>query len=63
MFQTAEPAECVSIRQAAGAGEELSLVEHPLCARNRVLELILIAVGVMGNIFSFTETETEAEGG
>ena len=53
----------MSAFQAAGASEELRLVEHQLCARNRVIELIFTAVGVMGNIFSCTETETEAKGG
>lgn len=61
MFMTAEPAEDVSLRQAAGAGKELSLVEHQLCVRNPVIELILTAVGVTGNIFSFTKTEAERD--
>lgn len=45
MFETTEPAEYVSIRQAAGAGRELGLVEHQLCARNGGFELILTAAG------------------
>lgn len=59
MFETTEPAEYVSIRQAAGAGRELGLVEHQLCARNQVIELILTAAGATGSIFSSTETEME----
>lgn len=58
MFETTEPAEYVSIRQAAGAGRELGLVEHQLCARNRAIELILTAAGATGSIFSFTKMET-----